>query len=173
MLTIATVATRLVTCQQQSATLAVVTTTTHRLSAAEEQAWSAYRAMRLRLDATVARELEDSTGLSMPDYDVLCAVTGIEHGCVRVNALATRMLWSKSRLSRQLGRMERRGLIAREPCELDGRGDDVVITEAGRAALADAVPQHLQSVRTHFADRLSARQLAALTDVAETIVAPR
>jgi DNA-binding MarR family transcriptional regulator len=167
------------------------------LSADQQRAWVAYRELRLTLDARVARDLEADSDLSMPDFDVLAAVrTLADHDgsadtwlvplapdphpgartahCVRVAALADRMRWSRSRLSRQLGRMERRGLIARVPCELDGRGDDVELTDAGRRVLADAEPGFLDSVRTHFAGTLSGAQLAALTEICATLTqAPR
>ncbi|MFD0361876.1 MarR family winged helix-turn-helix transcriptional regulator [Nocardia sp. GCM10030253] len=138
-------------------------------------AWSAYRRLHLLVDAEVARELESGTGLSMPDYDVLAAVAEMaaEQECVRVSGLAARMHWPHSRLSRQLGRMERRGLIAREPCERDGRGDDVVLAEPGRRALEKAAPVHLTSVHRHFTDLLTAEQLAALTGIEETIARHR
>jgi DNA-binding MarR family transcriptional regulator len=159
---------------------------------AHQQAWAAYRTLRLALDARVARDLEAGTGLSMPDFDVLGAVralagppapgswlvplsltdprpgTRTAH-CVRVAALADRMGWSRSRLSRQLGRMERRGLVARVPCELDGRGDDVELTDAGRRALDEAEPVLAASVQTHFTDALTDAQLEALTEISETL----
>jgi DNA-binding MarR family transcriptional regulator len=167
------------------------------LSAAQEQAWVAYRELRLTLDARVARDLEAGSDLSMPDFDVLAAVRALSGDarspaaglvplaadphpgaltahCVRVAALADRMRWSRSRLSRQLGRMERRGLIARVPCELDGRGDDVELTDAGRRVLTDAEPGLVDSVRTHFAGALSGTQLAALTEICAALMrAPR
>jgi DNA-binding MarR family transcriptional regulator len=172
------------------------------LTAAQQQAWLAYRGLRLSLDARMARDLETGSGVSMPDFDVLAAVRTLadnhaaDHDgsagtwlvplapdphpeartahCVRVAALADRMGWSRSRLSRQLGRMERRGLVTRVPCELDGRGDDVELTEAGRRVLADAEPGLLDSVRTHFAGALSESQLAALTEICAALTrAPR
>ena len=157
-----------------------------------QRAWAAYRAARLALDGRVAREAETKTGLSLPDVDVLAAVRALAEPpaagswlvplspgdprpgartahCVRVAALADRMSWSRSRLSRQLGRMERRGLVARVPCALDGRGDDVELTAAGRAALAAAEPVLVDAVRTHFAEALTEPQLAALTEICETL----
>ena len=163
-------------------------------SPGQRRAWTAYRALRLALDARLARELEDRSAVSMPDVDVLAAVRAIAGGaagdgrdgwpvalapdprpdartahCVRVAALADRMGWSRSRLSRQLGRMERRGLIARVPCELDGRGDDVELTAAGRAALDTAEPVLVDAVRVHFAEALTEPQLAALTEICEAL----
>ncbi|WP_283136434.1 MarR family winged helix-turn-helix transcriptional regulator [Rhizohabitans arisaemae] len=134
-------------------------------------AWAAYRRLHLLVDAKIARDLERDSGLSMPDYEVLAAVTQLSgpETCVRVRGLATRMNWDHSRLSRQLGRMERRGLIARESCDLDGRGDDVLLTEAGRRAYREATPAHLTSIDRHFTGALSAGQLDALTGIEQTL----
>lgn len=134
-------------------------------------AWAAYRRLREVVDAEVARELEQGCGLSMPDYEVLSAVAQMsaELECVRVSELAARMRWQHSRLSRQLGRMERRELIAREPCERDGRGDDVLLAELGRRVLAEAEPIHLKSVRRNFTDLLTPEQLSALVGIEERV----
>jgi DNA-binding MarR family transcriptional regulator len=139
-----------------------------------QMAWTAYRALRLVLDTRVAHDLEAETGLSTADYEVLTEADAVlrdpaEH-CVRVNALAARMRWSSSRLSRQLGRMQRRGLITREACGLDGRGDDVVLTKAGRRAIDKATPVHLALVRTHFADLLSDDQAATFASLCGLLV---
>ncbi|MFI6712772.1 MarR family winged helix-turn-helix transcriptional regulator [Nonomuraea sp. NPDC050478] len=135
------------------------------------QAWAAYRRLHLLVDAEIARDLERDTGLSMADYEVLDAVAAMSDGehCIRVNGLTARMNWAHSRLSRQLGRMERRGLIARQACELDGRGDDVALTESGRQVYAEAAPAHLASIHRHFTASLSAQQLEALIGIEQTI----
>lgn len=133
--------------------------------------WAAYRRLHRLVDAQVAHDLERETGLSLPDYEVLDAtvLTAAEQECVRVSWLAKRMAWPHSRLSRQLSRMQRRGLISREPCERDGRGDDVVLTVAGRHAHERATPVLRASVRTHFADRLSSQQLKAVVAIEQTL----
>ncbi|MGI5267943.1 MarR family winged helix-turn-helix transcriptional regulator [Nonomuraea sp. CA-218870] len=142
---------------------------------AASRAWTAYRRLRLLVDTEVARDLERDTGLSMADYDVLDAVVAMSDGehCIRVHGLTARMNWTHSRLSRQLGRMERRGLITRQPCELDGRGDDVVLTEAGRQARAQAAPVHLASIHRHFTEALSTQQLEALAGIEQAVVRRR
>ncbi|MEU5402909.1 MarR family winged helix-turn-helix transcriptional regulator [Streptomyces sp. NPDC005963] len=138
----------------------------------EQEAWAAYRRLQLRVDTLVARDLEQESGLSMPDYDVLAALVAMfdPAHCIRVGQLTARMNWAHSRLSRQLGRMERRGLIGREACELDGRGDDVVLTADGRRAYDEATPAHLASVRRHFTGALSRDQLLALTGIERSLV---
>ncbi|MFG1797372.1 MarR family winged helix-turn-helix transcriptional regulator [Nocardia sp. NPDC049149] len=143
-------------------------TSAHRRS---DDGWAAYRRLRLLVDAEIARDLERDTGLSMPDYEVLTAVAELAatEACVRVSGLAAHMYWPHSRLSRQLGRMEQRGLIAREPCERDGRGQDILLAAAGRQALDAATPAHRESIRQRFTDLLTPAQLTAIAGIEQTI----
>jgi DNA-binding MarR family transcriptional regulator len=140
------------------------------LSDAEYRAWIGYRRMRLRLDAQIARDLLADSGLSSADYDVLSTLSDTPGHRRRLNALADRMLWSKSRLSRHISRMEERGLVRREEISSDGRGADVVLTKAGLRAIKEAAPHHVESVRRNFIDLLTPQQLATLGELAETVL---
>ncbi|MBN6053530.1 winged helix-turn-helix transcriptional regulator [Nonomuraea sp. RK-328] len=137
----------------------------------EFRAWIGYRRMRLLLDAQVSQDLTRESGLSAPDYDVLSALTSSEGHRRRLTELADRMLWSKSRLSRHIGRMEQRGLVAREGCETDARGSVIVLTEHGLRTIQEAAPGHVTSVRRHLIDLLSPEQIEALGTIAETVLA--
>lgn len=136
----------------------------------EFRAWIGYRRMRLLLDAEVARDMMRTSGLSTPDYDVLSTLADAEGGRQRLTALAARMLWSKSRLSRHISRMEARGLVVREEDAADARRTDVVLTAKGRQAIVEAAPDHVESVRKHFIDLLTEEQLRLFGDVAETVL---
>lgn len=138
------------------------------LNGVEFRAWIGYRRMRLLLDAEVARDLMRTSGLSAPDYDVLSTLSDAEGHRERLTTLAARMLWSKSRLSRHIGRMEERGLVLRVE---DGRRADVVLTDKGKHAIIEAAPNHVESVRQHLVDLLTEEQLRVLGDVAETVLA--
>jgi DNA-binding MarR family transcriptional regulator len=140
------------------------------LDGTEARVWLGYRRMRALLDLRIARELMRDSGLSEPDYDVLSNLTAApEHRC-RLNELAAVMVWSNSRLSHHLTRMQQRGLVAREECADDARGAMVVLTEAGRAAIEAAAPSHVASVRRNFFDLLSAEQLGRLEDFTDTLL---
>ncbi|WP_336205887.1 MarR family winged helix-turn-helix transcriptional regulator [Nonomuraea sp. LPB2021202275-12-8] len=141
------------------------------LDDAEFRAWIGYRRMRLLLDAQISRDLMRESGLSDPDYDVLSALTSTKEHRWRLTKLADRMLWSKSRLSRHISRMEQRGLVTREECESDGRGAEIVLTEGGLRAIEAAAPDHVESVRRHFIDLLTEEQIEVLGTVAETVLA--
>jgi DNA-binding MarR family transcriptional regulator len=80
------------------------------------------------------------------------------------------MLWSKSRLSHHLTRMQQRGLVTREDCPEDGRGAVVVLTDGGLRAIQAAAPDHVASVRRHLIDLLSSDQIAVLGDITETVL---
>src|SRR5579875_3949840 len=92
------------------------------LSAEEARAWLGYRRMRALLDLQVTRDLARDSGLSDADYDVLSNVSEADEHRLRLGDLAAHMLWSKSRLSHHLTRMEQRGLLARQDVPSDGRG---------------------------------------------------
>jgi DNA-binding MarR family transcriptional regulator len=126
--------------------------------------------MRALLDLQLTRDLARDSGLSEADYDVLSNVSEAAGHSLRLGDLAAHMLWSKSRLSHHVTRMERRGLVAREDCPSDGRGAVLTLTEAGWQAIRDAAPEHVESVRKHFLDLLTAEQVEALAGISETVL---
>ncbi|MFC7615155.1 MarR family winged helix-turn-helix transcriptional regulator [Actinokineospora soli] len=84
--------------------------------------------------------------------------------------LAERMLWSQSRLSHHLTRMQGRGLVVKEDCPDDARGAEVVLTDAGFDAIRRAAPLHVASVREHLIDVLTRDQLEVLGDLTHAVV---
>ena len=136
----------------------------------EQRAWRAYRHMVLLVDAEVARELSRDSGLSMPDYQVLAALSEAADLRCRLSELATTMQWSASRLSHHVSRMEQRGLVRRADCASDARGAFVVVTDQGLDAIRRAAPDHVASVRRHLIDLLTADQIGALTEIGEGVI---
>lgn len=140
------------------------------LDAREEKAWRGYRRMRRLLDLELARELMQDAGLSEPDYDVLSDLSETPDQRLRLSELADRMLWSRSRLSHHISRMQQRGLVAREEHPSDGRGSIVVLTPAGRAAIEAAAPGHVAAVRRHLIDFLGPEEIDALGALTQRVV---
>lgn len=136
----------------------------------QSRAWLGYRLMRRTLDAALNRELARDTGLSEPDYDVLSNVSAMEGNRCRMSDLGARMLWSKSRLSHHITRMEQRGLVRREEVAGDGRGAFVVLTGAGVRSIERAAPLHVESVRRHFIDLLSEAEIRMLADITDKVL---
>jgi len=140
------------------------------LNQSEARAWRAFRRMRALLDLQLGRDLAQDSGFSEADYDVLSNLSEAEGRKMRLSELAGLMLWSKSRLSHHVTRMEQRGLVVRRECESDARGADVVLTDAGWEAIVSAAPGHVGSVRAHFIDLLSDDQIKVLGDISEKVV---
>jgi DNA-binding MarR family transcriptional regulator len=140
------------------------------LNEAEDRAWRGYRSMRALLDLQLSRDLANESGFSDADYDVLSNISETEGHRVRLSDLAARMLWSKSRLSHQITRMQQRRLVVREEHPSDGRGTVIVLTDTGWNAIRAAAPSHVASVRRHFIDQLTAQQIEALGNITESVV---
>jgi DNA-binding MarR family transcriptional regulator len=137
----------------------------------EERAWRALQVMQLRLSGELARQLAADSGLSYADYVVLVALTDRADGRRRVFELARDLGWEKSRVSHHIARMVGRGLVTKEPCASDRRGAFVAVTGQGRNEIAAAAPGHVDAVRRLFVDRLTPRQLDAVRDAAEVVLA--
>ena len=140
------------------------------LTAPQERAWRRYRRMRTLLDLQIARDLHRDSGLSEADYDVLSTLSENPEGCWRARDLAAQLLWSTSRLAHHVGRMEHRGLVARQPCADDARGALISLTEPGKAKLRNAAPPHVASVRRYMIDLLTAEEVAALDSIAGKVI---
>src|SRR3954453_12322360 len=128
----------------------------------EQRAWRGLVQMTSRLDARLNRELQQSSGLSLADYDVLVLLTEAPDGRLRMFQLLEDLRWEQSRLSHHIARMQRRGLVAREECTTDKRGAFVVLTDAGRNAIEKAAPGHVDTVRRLVFTGLSEEQVAML-----------
>ncbi|MCZ2264518.1 MarR family winged helix-turn-helix transcriptional regulator [Isoptericola sp. QY 916] len=115
-------------------------------------------ALRSRLSA----RLQAESGLSSSDYAVLLALHDAQGHCLRSSALADAVGWERSRLSHQVGRMERRGLVARQ----GSRAAGVALTDDGAATFRRASVAHLRVVRQLFVDALTDDQLAAAGEIA-------
>jgi len=147
-----------------------VTDDTQWLTPREDRAWRAYRKLQTVLPAQLARDLGRDSGLTDPDYEVLSTLSEQPGDRWQLRDLAAKMLWSRSRLSHHIARMEQRGLVAREEDPDDGRGCMIVLTGAGMQTLERAAPRHLTSVRGHFIDLLTEGELTTLTELSERVV---
>jgi DNA-binding MarR family transcriptional regulator len=141
------------------------------LSVEEQSAWRASLSAVQLLNAAVDSQLQRDSGLSHADYEILVRLSEQpEHG-LRMSELAARTLFSRSRLSHAVGRLEKAGLVRREPYSGDRRGRCAVLTERGRAALVAAAPGHVETVRSVLFDALSPEQIEQLTGIARAVVA--
>lgn len=133
------------------------------LTAAQERFWRQWLVLSARVPVALHRQLQDESGLSLQDFEVLVKLAEAAEGKLRVTELAKALTWERSRLSHHITRMTGRGLVDREECEDDGRGALVVVTEEGRAAMEQAAPAHVRTVRDLVFASLDEDQLAILS----------
>jgi DNA-binding MarR family transcriptional regulator len=139
------------------------------LNERETRAWVGFQRMRIEVNEVLARRLARDFGLTEADFVVLLRLSRTPERRLRARDMAAALHWERSRLSRQVSRMETRGTVKRAPSEGDARGYDVVMTEAGLAAFQAAWPAWVEGIRHCFADVLSPEQLDALTGITEAI----
>jgi DNA-binding MarR family transcriptional regulator len=139
------------------------------LSDDEQQAWRA----TVHLSQMLLRQLDRDLiphGLSGHDYEILVELSEAPDHRMRMTDLADATSQSRSRLSHQVSRMEKRGLVRRDDCEGDKRGTFAVLTSAGMDAIERAAPSHVENVRRYFVDRLTPQQLEEIRVAFQPIV---
>ena len=140
------------------------------LTADEQRAWRTYVRMSSLLPAHLNRQLQHDSGLTLPEYEVLVQLSEAPDRLLRPYQICEALNWEQSRLSHQLTRMQRRGLVTRQECEADGRGAFVVLTPEGASAIDSAAPGHVAAVRRLIFDRLTADQRAAFEHACSAII---
>lgn len=125
-------------------------------------AWEALIRTVGSLLKTFERELQDSEGLPLTWYDVLIQLHKSPEGRLRMQALAESVVLSRSGLTRLIDRMDKAGLVRREPAQEDRRGHYAVITEGGRQTYLRARPLHHRGIYEHFTRHLDDADVQAL-----------
>jgi DNA-binding MarR family transcriptional regulator len=145
-------------------------TKTRWLDERQQHAWQAYLHVNQDLFAVLEQQLARESGLSGADYKVLHPLSVAPGGLLRARDLGSEIGWDRSRLSHHLSRMEKRGLITREECAEDARGLMVRLTKAGRRAIEDAAPGHVETVRRYFFDQLSSDEIELMGTVFDRVL---
>lgn len=134
----------------------------------ELRTWEALQVVTEHLKREVGRDLWADAALSDTEFTVLANVRLAPEG-IRPGACARAIGWDSSRLSHQLRRLEKRGLVSRQADPHDGRATVVVLTEQGRDAYRRAIGPHLRSARKWFAAALTPAQLDGLFEGLEAL----
>src|ERR1700685_4149098 len=123
------------------------------LNAREHRAWRAFMHAHHQLVVHLNRGLQES-GLSGADYEVLAVLSALDGDRMPARDLCNTLGWEKSRVSHQVRRMQKDGLICREPNPDDARSTMVCLLPAGRAAIRKGGAGGGGGGRRHSIDRL-------------------
>ncbi|MFE2042619.1 MarR family winged helix-turn-helix transcriptional regulator [Streptomyces sp. NPDC059477] len=141
------------------------------LTPREAEIWAMYRRLGRGLQRAQDQQLQRDSGISAADYALLAPLSESEDGVLRARELGAWVDWERSRLSHQISRMEKRGLVVREACADDARGSMVRLTAKGRETVEGAAPGHVDIVRQLFFGPLDADETKTLGDLLGRIVA--
>ena len=129
------------------------------------KAWIRLMRAREAVLAAIEHDLKAGDGLPLAWYDVLLELTRAEGGRLRPFEIEAKTLLAQYNLSRLLDRLEKEGLVSREPCADDARGQWAVITEKGRAAQARTWKVYARAIQKHVGDRLDDKAAGQLADL--------
>ena len=127
----------------------------------EQTLWRGWIAASMLLPDRLNRDLQELHGLTGTDYQILVELSESPNRRMRMSTLADHVQLSRSRLSHQIDRMTKAGLVTREVCEQDGRGMFAVLTEQGWDTIVAAAPDHVESVRRNLLDQLTPEEFEA------------
>ena len=139
------------------------------LDSQEHRAWRSYLAATRLLASQLDRELQRDSQIPHTYYEILVQLSEAPNRSLRMSDLADASESSRSRLSHAVSRLEKNGWVRREICPTDRRGAFAILTDDGFAALKNAAPAHVESVRTHLFDRLTQEQVGQLTAICDSI----
>lgn len=133
-------------------------------------AWTGFLRAHAMLARRLDAELQARHDLTLNDYDVLVQLRDSEAGHLRMSDVASRVVLTRSGITRLVDGLQRDGLVARSNCPTDARSVYACITDVGRARLAEAAATHRSGIREAFGDHFSEAELALLTEQFERLI---
>ena len=134
----------------------------HELAPEELAAWRGLLRVHSALVKALDAELLAGHELPLTSYEVLINLQAAPGRRRRMAELADGVLLSRSGMTRLVDRLERDGLLERDPCTDDGRGTYAVLTDKGAALLHQARRTHLDGVRDRFLRHFEPDELRTL-----------
>jgi MarR family transcriptional regulator, 2-MHQ and catechol-resistance regulon repressor len=98
------------------------------------------------------RRLEEEQSLSNQSFDVLIRLARSPGSELRMSELAAQTSLTPSGLTRSVDRLQEQGLVERRVCPEDRRGSFAVLTATGRAAMDQAIPNHIAHIDEVLSD---------------------
>jgi DNA-binding MarR family transcriptional regulator len=132
------------------------------LSPDELRTWKALHLVLATLPEALGDQLRCDSDLSFLEYYVLAFLSEQPDHTMRMSQLALLAGSELSRLSHLTRRLEKRGLVRREPDPTDGRFTQAILTPKGQALVIKAAPGHVEHVRHTIFDVLTKSEQHAL-----------
>jgi DNA-binding MarR family transcriptional regulator len=127
------------------------------------------RARQLVVDA-VEREVKAAGLIPLEWYDVLLELSRAPEGGLRPFELEGRLLLAQYNLSRLTDRLVKAGYVEKRPCDRDGRGHVLAITEAGREVRKNTWPLYAKAIQRHVGAKLRPGDAETLGEILAQLV---
>ncbi len=119
--------------------------------------------------AAVERDLKKAGFPPLAWYDALLELTRANHGALRPLELEKAMLLPQYSTSRLVDRMVEAGLVERKTCPVDGRGQFVAVTHAGRALQKKMWDCYAAAIERHVGAKVSNKEAAGLVQLLDKL----
>lgn len=126
------------------------------------ESWRSFLRTHTHLLRLLEQDLQVNRKIAIASYDVLVQLAEAPDHRLRMSELAEAVLLSRSGLTRLVDRLQKDGLVERQPDPCDARGLFTVLTAKGRDVLRDAASVHLAGVSKLVLDRLTDDELRQL-----------
>lgn len=130
-----------------------------------ELAWVGLMRSQRKIFEAIEQELKQAGLPSLAWYDVMLELDRADEGRLRPFEIEQRTLFAQPNLSRMIDRLQGEGLVRREAFREDGRGQWVVITDAGRQKRAQMWETYGAAIRRHLGDKLSEAEARTLAEL--------
>jgi DNA-binding MarR family transcriptional regulator len=128
-------------------------------------AWTRLVRVQQGLLACVEHDLKKAGFPPLAWYDALLELSRSQHGALRPVELEKQMLLPQYSTSRLVDRLVEAGLAERKLCPVDGRGQFVAITQAGRSMQKKMWETYSAAIERHVGSKLSNKEAATLCDL--------
>ena len=135
-----------------------------KLSDIETRAWIGFVKSQQSVLDKVDKDFKASGFPPLSWYDLLLELEKAKGGRLRQKELGELILLSKYNVSRLLDRLEKQGLIKREPCEEDTRGVFAVITPKGKKLRNKMWPVYYGSIKENFLSKFDEKELKQIIE---------
>ena len=124
-----------------------------------------------RLLRVFDREMQDDVDVPLTWYDVLVQLYSEPGMKLRMQTLSDSLVLTRSGATRLVDRIEKAGLVRREPAAEDRRGYYAILTENGQRLMARAQKAHRAGIERHFGQHLNSGEQKTLFAIMSKLLA--
>ncbi len=133
------------------------------LEQGREEAWRALITAYAAAVERIERGLLEAGLPPLSWYDVLLELSAAPGCRLRMHELAGAVVLSRSGLTRLVDRLQKAGLLRREPDPADGRGSFAVLTDEGAQMRERMWPVYAKGIAEHFGAYVSDEEAGVLS----------